>query len=543
MPSWLKDAYKGDVAFRDDLLSEGKDIATEMGEDPRQILGMDPKEQEALKVGQGGFDEAGRLAGAGEKAIAGLGDIEGDYLDPAKGFVQGSSKLGNEAYGQVGGAQASTGKAQGLLDATAGMSGQAKDFITDTGLSDQAAGFAGDTGLSDEAAKAAGFDMDALRQKYTSGYTDDVVNTTLAGMTRAADRERLGREGRAAAVGGTTNTRAAVADAVAQQLTGMNMAEQEAKLRDQGFRTAIEGAQGEAGLELDRGKLYDTLAQTGMDRASILDTLAKTGMDRGMNLDKLVGRELEKVESQRGLTADELKTGEFLRGLSSDELDRSGAMLDIGKLGLDTGETMASLYDKYASGASARGLGEAGLLASYGETNRGLNQAQIDEDYNAKKNAHGWLADLFSGTQYNKGPTGGVTTSKGTTTAQTPTPSPFSQIAGTAAQAAGAYLATASDERVKDDITPVGDALAALREVTPSDYHYKPGFGHVEGPTRGLVAQHLTHIPGAVIRDEGQPLHVDPYPVLATVVRAVQQLDLQMNPRGPQTGAGLAEAA
>ena len=79
-----------------------------------------------------------------------------------------------------------------------------------------------------------------LGQDYESGYTDDVVNTTLDGMQRNADREQLERDMRSSSVGGTSNTRAAVGDAVAEQLSGMNMAEMEAKLRDEGFRFGSE---------------------------------------------------------------------------------------------------------------------------------------------------------------------------------------------------------------------------------------------------------------------------------------------------------------
>jgi hypothetical protein len=250
-----------------------------------------------------------------------------------------------------------------------------------------------------------------------------VVATTLAGMQRQADRDRLAREGQAAAVGGLSNTRAAVADAVAGQLTGMNMAEMEAKLRSEGLRW---------GQEQD-------LAET--------------------DLANQIG----------------------------------GQMFD-------------------------RGVTTSGALGSIAEQERALEQAQLDANREGGKDALSWLSSLFSGTQYDKGPVGSTQTST------QPTASPFQNILGAGASLAGAWLQ--SDEDVKENIAPVeGSALDKLRDLRVVEYDYKPGYGHTDKRTTGLIAQDLEKagITGAVRQREGTR-EVDAYTVLATVVGAVQEL-------------------
>jgi hypothetical protein len=254
---------------------------------------------------------------------------------------------------------------------------------------------------------------------YEDKYVGDVVDTTLAGMERQAQRDQLARDSRAASVGGTGNTRAAVGDAVAGQLTGMNMAEMEAKLRSDATKWG-------AGMNLEEAGLRDQFANSGLERA--------------------------------------------LQGL---------------------------------------GIGQA-----FGEKERSIDQQQND----AGREHIGWLADLLAGTSGMKGPTG----STGTTTQ--PGNSPFQNILGAGASLGGAWLM--SDERVKENIEDADDALSKIRKLGAREYDYKDGFGHTEDRTTGLMAQDIESagITGAV-REFGGVKHVDPYPVLATVVQAVKELD------------------
>ena len=188
----------------------------------------------------------------------------------------------------------------------------------------------------------------------------------------------------------------------------------------------------------------------------------------------------------------------------------------LAALGIDTSQ----LYDQLANSTSARGLQEAGLRGGYGEMERGLAQGQLDEYRTAEQQSLAWLADMFAGTPTDKGPDTTVQTTEGGG------PSLFQQILGAGTAVAGAYVS--SDERIKENVQPLEAGLTALRSVNPATYSYREGHGHVTGPTSGLMAQELGHIPGAVVHDGTGILKVDTYPVLATVVQAVKELDRRM---------------
>ena len=286
--------------------------------------------------------------------------------------------------------------------------GEAEGIIRDTG---------GDylSGIRDQ--------LGRLGRDYEDPYLEDVVGTTLAGMDRQAARERLAREGRAAAVGGTSNTRAAVADALAGQLHGMNRAEMEAKLRS------------------DAKRYGDEMT-------------------------------MEDIAASRGL----------LEGLLGGGMKVGGALGSIGEREFDY------------------------------ETQKA----------NEEKDRLSWLGSMFG--QANPLGVGAGTGTTTQTTAQ-PGPSTFSQILGAGAQVAGAFLGL-SDEEAKEKIVPMEVGLDALRDVTPATYEYKAGMPTTKkGRTAGLMAQQLEHIPGAVEFGSDGYRRVDPYPVLATVVQAVKELD------------------
>lgn len=274
--------------------------------------------------------------------------------------------------------------------------------------------------MLDDARDMIGGDM------FESAYTDDVVDTTLEGMQREAARNTVLRGASEAAVGGLGGTRGAVADALAQELTGRNMAEMEAKLRDQAHRFGVD---------------------SGFTGAGLLADLSTADMDRAL-----------KVASTQG---------------------------------------------------------------SYGAMERELEQAQADAERTAGRDAHSWFTDVFNASRQLPA-TGG-----GTQTKTEPGPGLFSQLLGGAATAAGIW-AKLSDVRAKDDIeVSDDDALDKLRDLSTYSYRYKPGYGHTPERTSGLMAQDLERsgIPGAVHERPDGMKEVDPYPVLATVVAAVRELD------------------
>jgi len=105
-------------------------------------------------------------------------------------------------------------------------------------------------------------DLEGLMEMYENPWTEDVVDTTLAGMDRYQDREQMMRAAQEAAVGGPNNTRMGVADAIAQQLGGMDRATMEAQLRSQGFNTA-------AGLGQSASGILQNVAAGGMNSQQV----------------------------------------------------------------------------------------------------------------------------------------------------------------------------------------------------------------------------------------------------------------------------------
>lgn len=265
--------------------------------------------------------------------------------------------------------------------------------------------------------------------RHESRYIDDVVDTTLAGMTREANRQRMQRGGQEAAIGGPSNTRMAVADALQGQLVGMDMAQMEANLRDDAQRWGVEA---------------------GLSEAGALSGLARTGMD------------------------------------------------------------MAETAGQYQS--------------TRGELDRTLRQQSYDENRTSEQQASEWLSGVFS--QNRQLPT----TGGGRVTTQEPGPSRLGQALGVASSVAGIW-SMLSDDKAKTDIKPEKGALDKLGLLEAYTYRYRPGLGHTDQRTTGLMAPDIARagIEGAVMRGEDGYLRVDPYPVLTTVVQGLNELNEKVN--------------
>jgi hypothetical protein len=105
---------------------------------------------------------------------------------------------------------------------------------------------------------------------------------------------------------------------------------------------------------------------------------------------------------------------------------------------------------------------DIGQLFGQGSFQQAHNQAGLDANYNWQMaklaypfESAQWLAGIYGGLA----PGAGSTTSSSGTTTQ-PSPSPWSQMLGLGATAAGAYMA--SDERVKENITQIGEDHAGM---------------------------------------------------------------------------------
>jgi len=105
----------------------------------------------------------------------------------------------------------------------------------------------------------------------------------------------------------------------------------------------------------------------------------------------------------------------------------------------------------------------------------------------------------------------------------------FSAIGSIAS--AAVPLAFMSDETVKDNIQPIEDALATLRQLKPVAFHYKAEYN--SSPERmhhGFIAQeYQTVLPDATYRDESNgKLCIDTNDLIGLLVRANQQLETRI---------------
>jgi hypothetical protein len=354
MPSWQKDYYKGDVARTEHMLSDADKIAANLAKNPEQISGLSEQEKAANAGLQ--YQADGSIKNI-NKGISGLGEAYG------------------EADQMLGAASAGVG---GALDTANGQMETAGQYGQDWDTYEQQLAAAGD--------------FDAIRGTYEDPYLNDVVDTTLAGMDYQAQVEQANRAAQESAVGGISSTRAAVADATAEALNGMNRAQMEASLRSEGFNTA---------------------AQFGLDQSAQMESLAQTGFSE------------QDAESRLGM---DLATTGF--GLQ-DDYSRLMADLAAAEAGLGSDY----LADQIAGGNAQMGIEQTAAQwgATTGEQARLLKDAQAEAKRTAKQDATTWNSQIFNTTR-------GVQAPVGTTqTSTAPGPSPFNQVVGAATTAAGVW--------------------------------------------------------------------------------------------------------
>lgn len=419
LPDWVEDRYK-DTFEKEDVLYE---IANQVaaGMDPREILGTSELEQLGLAAAMEGFDQ-------------------GEYLLEQAGDFSGIDQAIEGMYGSIG-------NYDDLYEAASQLSGYTTDRIGDKTI-------------------------DEMRDSYTSGYTDDVVETTLASSDRKRQQERLAEQLATTAAGGTSNTRGAISQAVGDQLYGMNRSEIEAKLRDDAFRTAADYALQEAGLGQNEDQMnYDFLA----------DAI-------GLGSD---------------ITGEQQSTWKDIWGA---EDERQNELTNLSTLWQGLG--------------SAKG----GTLASFGETERLLEQEQLDADRTHDMDMVNWLTGILGQTSSN------VDQNVGTTTTSEATPSAGQQLLGLGTTILGGWL---SDERAKEGISDAaGGALDQIVNLDVKEYSYKDDApGHRKDRHKGLIAQDVAeNIPNSTYVGADGLNRIDPFVVAATIVQAVDELDAKTRP-------------
>lgn len=230
-----------------------------------------------------------------------------------------------------------------------------------------------------------GVDVDAYTRGYEDPYVDQVVGTTLESMSRESERRKMLEDSRAAAIGGTTNSRRAVADMLENEMTAREMAKTEGALRSDAFKYARDMGLKRGDFELGRqGDIFNSTLDLSESETKRGDALARLGLD---NADMLIDRD----------TA------------------AGGLMVDAGDL---LGRTSAL--------TSARGLAEGAYMQTFGEKARGLDQARID----APRDALSWQAAILGDIDTPENRTSTTSTSGGNS---------WAQLAGGALAAYGAF--------------------------------------------------------------------------------------------------------
>ena len=325
------------------------------------------------------------------------------------------------------------------------------------------------------------------QSRYEDSHILGVLDPVMSRMQEAEARARAGAEGAAAAVGGSSNTRAAVEAARLASEGTRDRAQFESQLRSDALRTGQELGLQEVGM---RGEMANLAARLGLDESQLNAAMREASSRLGLS-----------VEEARGAVRDQLS-------------NLSQARFGIGQ------------------NTTANQLAAAGLQMQGAGTHLGIGGFQLgalDRSYLQDSTrrmmpvtAESWYRDLQSSPLATPLPGSGTTTQKGGG------PGVGTQVLGAGTSLLG-FLA--SDERVKEDIVPLdGDeALETLRRQRPSAYAYTdPAYDRVAEPGRrsaGLMAQDLEGIEGAVMEGPGGVKMVDPYPVMATIVAALQRLD------------------
>lgn len=354
MPTWQANYYKGDVSRTNDLLRGAGAVADDLAYNPQQLQGLSQQELDAnaaiqaqMGISMGGID-------------TGLGAVNSQYGTSNRQMKQASAGVGQSA------------------DIAAGFLDDAADYGDDWGAYEQM--------LMGSA------DYDAFRTGYENPYTQNVVDTTLRSMQHQADVEQAQRAASEAAVGGISSTRMAVADATAEALNGMNMAQMEAALRSEGFNTA-------SNLGLQQQQMQMGIANSGFGEQEA---------ESRLNMD-LAGANFGLQEDYSRLMAD----------LAAAGYDLSSAYLD----------------DQTKAALEQMGLTQTGATwdATTGEQQRLINDANAEAQRTAAQDALTWESQIFNSSRGIQAPVGTTQTST------TPGPSPFNQAVGAATSAAGVW--------------------------------------------------------------------------------------------------------
>lgn len=501
-----------------------------------------------------GIDAARTAAGGAVDTISGAAGTGRAQLDDIINQLRGSgTRLGGIStdLGSAPDVAASQARLRELGQQGTGAVGTATGGMTSA--AERLSGIGTNLGQAFDTTSArdalTGMDVEGRQRRYEQDYTDQMVNPVMSRM-REDEAMRLAQlEGANAAIGGSSNSRLAVAGARLSDEAMRSRAQTEAELRQRSLRESQDLGLRESQLV---GDLTQAAAQLGLSQSELDAAIARQAAELGISREQAVaniynqvgnlgmagaelGGNMEQAAANLGLDRAELEASIRDRaarlGISIEEAQRAvlgdmssnvgaqfgmdrdvastltqqaGTELAAGQLGLDAGRV---------------GMAAGGAMTDQAAIERGIEQEQMQ----APLTMESWYRSLVSG---------GPALSPPTTNTQTTSgggPGVGTQVLGAGASLLGGALGSASDERVKEDIENFDGALDIIRKQRPSVYRYiDPSFDRVQIDGRrsvGLMAQDLEDIPGAVIDTEMGVKMVDPYPVMATIAAAVQELD------------------
>lgn len=315
---------------------------------------------------------------------------------------------------------------------------------------------------------------------YMNPYTGAVVDTTLAGIDRGAEQDRIAAASRAARAGSFGGGRQAVMEGVAAGEVANARAAAEAGLRNQAFQTAAGLIQGD---------------QQGGFGASAANQQADLGV-RGQNVDAFNADAARRSQSAASAQASQVQALQAILN----------GGIDLGQLDINRGNAFGGLANDQFDRSSGFGQWQY-------DANR---QAALDPAYLMQMQG-GLLSSLPNNTYGTE-----QGTRSGTQQAQQQGVN-WGQVAGSVAMMAMMM----SDKRLKENVQTKGDNLAALRGIMPKEFDWKGG----ERDT-GFIAQDVAASDPASAGSINGVGAIKPISLLARSVGAINELDKKVSALG-----------
>ncbi len=333
---------------------------------------------------------------------------------------------------------------------------------------------------------------------YQSPYQQQVIDLAMQDIQRQADIARGGAQERAIRAGAFGGSRSAILEAESQRPYAEQMARTAAGLRQAGF----EQAQRAALADLVRQEQLGIFG-AGQEKQRALQQ-AQLGQQAG-----IFGAELGQ---QRRMQQAQLQQQRQLAGL-----DISGrAALTQPQYEMQARAQRAGLL----GGLQGQQLTGLGLLGGIGQHQQALQPRAIDAQRGEFQRALGYGPQQIGLLQAGMGtPLISQTTTQGQKTGA-------GDVLGTAAQLAGMYFM--SDERLKENITPIESALEKLLQISGVEFDWienaelHPNKGH----DVGVIAQQIIKVLPEVVTQRDNGYYAVRYEkVIALLIEAIKDLN------------------